>query len=404
MLAIRITCHLNDENRLVNSIGKCAVQREHAKYNGTGAHMTMDRDWQVEIDRTTPSEWSHMIELFDDTNVYQTWSYGKIRWGENNLSHLVLRCDGEVLGMAQVRIVRPTPLKFGMAYLRWGPLCKRRGRPLDAEVAGRVARALEDEYIGKRKLFLRVLPNAFVGSSRAAMIQSAFCRFNREPLTENETYRTIVLDLEPDIEQLRKNLDPKWRNKLSGAEKNGLIVVEGSGRDEYLTFCEMYYQMRRRKTFETTVDVEEFGRIQEDLPKSQRMRILICQHNGRPMAGLVVSAMGDSAIYLLGATSDDGLDCKGAYLLQWTMIKWLKENDFKSYDLGGICPELNPGGYLFKQGLSGADVVLMNPQEGSGGAVSSAMVRAGLTIQKVLHSFADSPGVARDLKSLVNRN
>ena len=35
--------------------------------------------------------------------------------------------------------------------------------------------------------------------------------------------------------------------------------------------------MRKRKTFETTVDVEEFGRIQEDLPETHRMRILICE-------------------------------------------------------------------------------------------------------------------------------
>ena len=83
--------------------------------------------------------------------------------------------------------------------------------------------------------------------------------------------------------------------------------------------------MRKRKTFETTVDVEEFGRIQEDLPECHRMRILICEDRGVPVAGLVASAMGDSAIYLLGATSDGGLNSKGAYLLQWTLIKWLKE-------------------------------------------------------------------------------
>ena len=57
------------------------------------------------------------------------------------------------------------------------------------------------------------------------------------------------------------------------------------------------------------------------------MHVLICQDKGVPVAGIVVSAMGDSAIYLLGATSDAGLNSKGAYLLQWTMIRWLKENE-----------------------------------------------------------------------------
>ncbi len=94
----------------------------------------LDPMWQVEVDRSTPAEWSQMLDLFDDANLYQTWSYGGVRWGRRNLSHLVLKRGSEVLGMAQLRIVRPTSFKFGMAYLRWGPLCERRGRPLDPEV------------------------------------------------------------------------------------------------------------------------------------------------------------------------------------------------------------------------------------------------------------------------------
>lgn len=342
----------------------------------------LDPMWQVEVDRSTPVEWSQMLDLFDDANLYQTCSYAGIRWGRRNLSHLVLKRGSEVLGMAQLRIVRPTSFKFGMAYLRWGPLCERHGRPLDPEVPIRMASALEDEYVGKRRLFLRVLSNAFAGSPRAAVIESAFCNFRRESLVAENAYRTFVLDLSPSLEELRGRLDKKWRNQLSSAERKGLKVIAGTGDDEYRTFCLMYDQMRKRKTFETTVDVEEFGRIQQDLPECHRMRILICEDRGVPVAGLVASAMGDSAIYLLGATSDSGLNSKGAYLLQWTLIKWLKESGFRSYDLGGIDPERNPGVYHFKTGLSGADVTQISPLMACTSVMSSAVVRAGLALSQ----------------------
>ena len=130
--------------------------------------------------------------------------------------------------------------------------------------SSRMARALQEEYVCKRGLLLQILPNAFVGSPRAALFQSAFSTFTQEPQTAANVYRTFVLDLAPPIEQLRRNLDKKWRNMLTRSEKNGLKVIAGNGTDEYRTFCEMYKQMRKRKTFETTVDVEEFGRIQED--------------------------------------------------------------------------------------------------------------------------------------------
>ena len=353
----------------------------------TELNPVLDPVWQVEVDRATPAGWSAMLDLFYDANLYQTWSYGAVRWGRKNLSHLVLKRSGEVLGMAQLRIIRPTRFNFGMAYLRWGPLCHRRGRELDAEAALCIARALQEEYVCKRRLLLQILPNAFVGSPRAALFQSAFSGFTQEPRTSANIYRTFILDLAPPIEQLRKNLDAKWRNKLTQSEKKGLKIVAGNGTEEYRTFCRMYHQMWKRKAFETTVDVEEFGRLQEDLPKSHRMRILICEQDGVPVAGLVASAMGDSAIYLLGATSDDGLNAKGAYLQQWTLIQWLKENGFRSYDLGGIDPEGNPGVYSFKRGLSGTDVLQLTPLVACNSVVSSAIVRASLAAHRVVSSL-----------------
>ena len=346
-----------------------------------------DPVWQVEVDRATPEEWSGMLDGFEDANIYQSWSYGAVRWGQKNLSHLVLKRDGDVVAMAQLRIVCPTRLNFGMAYLRWGPLCHRRGRELDAEVAMGMAKALREEYVRHRGLLLQILPNAFVATQRGALFQSAFHSFTQEASTPANLYRTFVLDLTPSLDQLRKNLDKKWRNQLTRSEKNGLTVIADTGTAAYGIFCRMYGQMLKRKAFETTVDVEEFERIQESLPESQRMRILICEKNGVPVAGIVASAMGESAIYLLGATSDDGLNSKGAYLLQWTMIQWLKENGFKSYDLGGIDPEGNPGVYSFKKGFSGADVSQLSPFVACDNVVSSTIVRASLVAKGLVRGI-----------------
>ena len=347
-----------------------------------------DPVWQIEVDRATPEEWAGMLDCFEDANIYQTWSYGAVRWGSKNLSHLVLKRNDDVVAMAQLRIVRPTKFDFGMAYLRWGPLCHRRGRELDAEVAMGMAQALREEYVRNRRLLLQILPNAFVGTQRGTLFQSAFHSFTQEPSTPANLYRTFVLDLTPPLEELRKNLDAKWRNKLTQSEKKGLKITAATGLDQYRAFCRMYNEMFKRKAFETTVDVEEFGQIQESLPDSQRMRILICEQNGVPVAGIVTSAMGDSGIYLLGATSDDGLNAKGAYLLQWTMIQWLKENGFKSYDLGGIDPEGNPGVYSFKKGFSGADVSQLSPFVACENILSSTIVRASLVAKGVVRGVA----------------
>jgi lipid II:glycine glycyltransferase (peptidoglycan interpeptide bridge formation enzyme) len=340
--------------------------------------------WKAEVDRASDCEWSELLDQFDDANIYQTAAYGSVRWGEASLSRLVLKRDGEAVALAQFRIIRPTPLKFGMAYLRWGPLWEKRGNDPDPEIADRTAAAIREEYLHKRKLFVRILPNAFAGSARAALFQSAFSRFFGEHGGAGETDRTLVLDLSFSLELLRSRLDKKWRNQLTRSEKNDLTVIQGQGPQEFQIFCEMYRQMRRRKSFGTRVDVDEFGRMQQILPESQRLQILICQEKGVPVAGLVASAMGSSAIYLLGATSDRGLNAKGAYLLQWTLVRWLKQCGVRWYDLGGIDPEGNPGVYHFKKGMAGEDTCQIRPLTASESAVSSGLVKAGLAVQRTV--------------------
>ena len=61
------------------------------------------------------------------------------------------------------------------------------------------------------------------------------------------------------------------------------------------------------------------------MPAPLKMQIFLCEKEGQLLNALIVTAIGDTAIYLLGATTDEGTKLKGAYLLQWRAIQWLKE-------------------------------------------------------------------------------
>lgn len=337
---------------------------------------------EVEVDKVTEPEWSELVDGFEDASIYQTWPYGGVRWGEKNLSHLTLKRGREVLGIAQLRIVRPGNVRVGVAYLRWGPLCHRRGTELDPEVVSSMARVLREEYVSRRGLYLEIVPNAFSSSRRGAVFQSAFAQFDSGPGISDEKYRTLVLDLSPSLEELRRKLDKKWRNQLNVAERNDLKITSGDTTEDYRRFCRLYSQMWQRKKFHTTVDIGEFERIQERLPKTQRMRTLICEHAGQPVAGVVCSAIGESAIYLLGATNDEGMKVKASYLLQWTVIRLFKERRIRFYDLGGIDPDANPGVYHFKGGLSGVDVSHIDSFNACVSPFSAALVKTGQIVRR----------------------
>jgi hypothetical protein len=332
--------------------------------------------YRVEVDEITAREWTHGLSQFEDSNIYQTWAYGIVRWGERNLSHLVLKRGEQTVAMAQTLVVRPLPLRIGVGHLRWGPLCHRRGGDLEPDTLGRMADALHEEYAVKRGLFLRVLPSGWMPSARAQLFKAAFSRYGEERFRPGESYRTLVLDLSLPLDDIRRNLDQKWRNQLNRAEKNDLTIREGEGEDCFQAFRGLYNEMLTRKQFEAASGVEQFERVQRELPAGHRMRIFICEHGGAPVGGLVGTAMGNRGIYLLGATNEQGMKVKCAYLLQWRMIQWLKEVGVVHYDLGGINPEKNPGVYHFKQGLGGQDVLYLNPVVSCGNIASRAFARA----------------------------
>ena len=348
--------------------------------------------YSAEIDKVGEAEWSEIIQLFDDANIYQTWSYGLIRWGENNLSHVVLKKDGFIVGVAQLRIARLPVLERGIAYIRWGPLWRLCGKRTDLESLRQMIMALVKEYVFHRGLLVRVLPNVINCDDDANAIRSIFETVGLR--WETSSYRTFLVDLTPSMEELRKNLTQGWRKQLRKAEKNNkLKLIEGTKDKLYEAFSALYNEMLTRKGFSPGVDINEFREIQKDLPDTLKMIVMICEFEREPVSALVGSLIGNRGIYLLGATSDKGLKLKGSYLLQWRMIQWLKEHGARWYDLGGIDPNGNPGVYHFKAGLGGVDVKHLGCFESCENLASSFLVGSGTQLMMAF----------RKLKSLLNR-
>lgn len=352
---------------------------------------TVDQSrYTTEVDNVTELEWFELGRHFEDASIYQTWAYGSVRWGEKNLSHIVLKDGDDPVGIAQLRIVRPTSIRVGVAYLRWGPLCHSRARGLHADAVRAMADALRKEYTDRRGLCLEIVPNAFAESRRAEIFQCAFEQYERKSLVGTEKYRTFLLDLSAPLDDVRKTLHRRWRQYLNAAERNELRVSEGDDLERYDAFCRLYAQMWRRKRFRTGVHVEEFARIQDRLPQFERMKIFLCEHKGSPVAALVCSAMGDTGIYLLGASIDADMRLKASYLLHWNVIKWLKISGIRYYDLGGIDPMENPGGYQFKRGLSGVDVSHISPLVACDNRLSMAFAKAGQVFSRGLRKYQQS--------------
>jgi hypothetical protein len=331
----------------------------------------------VEIDRVTESEWSRLLDRFADASLYQTWAYGAVRWGAGQLSHLILRRNGMPVAMAQVRIVQLPVVKAGVAYLRWGPVCTLKNESWDPAVWRAVNEALIDEYVRRRRLTLSVLPWMFNQDPAAAEASALAREMGFVNVGSTNVYQSLRVDLRPSLEAIRTKLAHKWRNQLNAGERNNLEVGEGTSSALYREFAALYREMMARKRFDTSVNIDEFERIQERLPDSQKLMIFIARGTaGVALSGLVASTIGTTGIYLLGATGDAGMKAKSSYVLQWNAIRHLKQLGCEWYDLGGINVAANPGVYHFKQGMGGEEVLHVGRYDRHENALSKLAVNA----------------------------
>ena len=333
--------------------------------------------YAAEVDRVDEARWYDLLQRFNDANIYQTWAYSAVRHGRRNTSHLLLKKDGEIVAIVQASVKRIPVLRAGIAHVRWGPLWQLRGREADTKTFRQAVRALRNEYVCRRGLVLRFVPNLYVQEGPFAQILAEegldFCGAETRSAT-------ILMDITPEPAVLREGMKAHWKRELKVAERKGLETSAGRDDAIFAEFLKIYREMVRRKKFTEGNDVDEFRRMQAQLPDALKMDIMLCSMDGTVAAGSIWSAMGNSALYLFGATGDAGAKSNGSYLLQWKLIEQAREHGCVIYDLNGINAAGNPGTYKFKDDLAGKHgrhVVFLGRFEAKPAGLSALCVEVG---------------------------
>lgn len=311
------------------------------------------------------TEWQRLAPSFGDYNYRQLWDFGIACARRVNAvsEHVVIEEDEEAVGLADVRVKRIPVLGGGVGYINGGPMVRRNANgECEREHVRSVLAGLVDYYVKNRKLVLRIQPQ--VGSKNWNDFQGkVFIDAGYTCCDKSKNYRTMVLDISQPLESVRKQFAQKWRNCLNNAEKRDLIVKTGTDEMFFSTFIHLYQEMMNRKDFSVDLSPEFYHQVQKKLIDHERFLVSIVYKDDQPVAGYVSSILGDTCVYLLGATNGQGLKNKAAYIVQWSVIQAAREAGCQFYDLGGIDPEKNPGVYHFKKGMGGRDVTAPGPFE-----------------------------------------
>lgn len=309
-------------------------------------------------------KWDRALASLPGAHVLQTWDWGdfKSRWGWTAQRLLWSESDRPTAAAQVLR--RPIPLTpWSFLYVSKGPALDY----ADTGLAQQVLADLEAYARETQALFIKIDPDVprQYGEPRAGQPREACGQTTLELLARRgwcfspqqiQFRNTVVIDLAPDLETLLAAMKSKWRYNIRLAERKGVTIRSGTGRDT-AAFYKMYAQTAARDGF--LIRPEAYYRdVWQRFLQTGRAEMLLASVDGEVVAGLILFIFGHTAWYMYGASTGQQRQLMPNHLLQWAAICRARERGCRRYDMWGAPDVFDQRGsmwgvYRFKQGFGG---------------------------------------------------
>jgi lipid II:glycine glycyltransferase (peptidoglycan interpeptide bridge formation enzyme) len=202
---------------------------------------------------------------------------------------------------------------------------------------------------------------------------------NLHPVHSIQPRRTVVLDLLANEETLLSQMKPKCRYNIGLAARKGVTVRVATTSEEVCQWYKLYLMTSARDNFGIHT-LDYYLRAWELFTPHDELRLFLAEHDGQLLAGIFVALFAGQAIYLYGASGNEGRHLMPNYVLQWEAILWAKRQGARLYDFWGIpdtddAGEAMAGVYRFKRGWGGRLVQFLGGYESVYHPVVMSLVR-----------------------------
>jgi Acetyltransferase (GNAT) domain len=160
---------------------------------------------------------------------------------------------------------------------------------------------------------------------------------------------TILLDLSIPESKLMEKFKSNTRNKIRRAQKNNVSVhLETDSEGTIDKFLEFY---------EALIDRYKLGRpnkeIIRNMVKAKKLLCFVSLEYGEPTIVDLIYVCERQAYYMFGASAER-FETGTGQLLQWEIMRFLKAQGIRWYDLGGVrTADPTNGIFQFKVGFGG---------------------------------------------------
>jgi len=278
------------------------------------------------------AEWDNFVANHPQGSILQTTNWARLKNRFGWTSHRVwLRKDGQLVAGAQVLYRSAAVGLVKMAYIPHGPLVDWD----DEEQVTVLLNQIDHSVYERGASILKMEPLLWQSEAMTAK-WAAICQ-QHTLLPDTDTIQppnTILVDLRPPSDEILAAMKQKTRYNIRLAAKKGITVRQGS-LDDIAIFNKLMRQTSERDAFGVHTPMYYHAAFEIFAPTNQ-VALFLAEFEERPLAGVMVFVLGDTAAYLYGASSNEERQRMPTYAVQWAAIEWAKAQGCHWYDLWGV--------------------------------------------------------------------
>ncbi len=288
-------------------------------------------------------KWFSLLSSCENNNILQSWVYGntKAKTDKLNAKRFLFQINGKPIAIFQVLI--KSFLFIKILRINRGPLFIKNESSLQNKK--RFFEIISNFASWNKILF--ITPELFFNGENDFLLKEF--GFNR--FSENE-HESIIINLKYDLEFLRKNMNPKWRNMLNNAEKKAVTVEVSNNIHEIRNIIDLNNIDQKNRNYKGIGKHFNYNLLENHFDDNF-LTLFSAKESNNIISGIIIFENNKKITYYIGWNNETGRNLKANYLLIWKAIIHYKAKGFIEFDLGGIDEILNPNVSYFKLGVGG---------------------------------------------------
>jgi lipid II:glycine glycyltransferase (peptidoglycan interpeptide bridge formation enzyme) len=295
--------------------------------------------------------WEDFISGLEYSSVFLSWVWAEFEKGIGSefFRYAIYDDEDHMVGVLPVKVVRA--LRGDYLHLRHGPVIDWNNKKLAQKVLDFLKQMTHKHSCS----FFRISPLIKDESQNRALLQEYGFLSSTAHMVDAE--KTLIIDLTKSLEDLKKDMRKNTRYNVRKSKREGIEVRHVGDLSLFDEFTEIYKDTVERQGW-SAYSVSYIKSEYEVFSKNNMARMFVAYHDNQPIAASIFLFYQDEVVYHHSGSLTEFRDLPSSYGIQWEVMKYAKKQNYKKYNLWGVCEKEKKehpwyGLSLFKYGFGG---------------------------------------------------